>query len=88
MNLGYHNGLALLQRRGGHSDTRLQRKSGEQDQQADAGRALLCARCSSPITTRDQHRTMHGMHEHTFANPHGIIYRIGCFRNACSADEW
>lgn len=22
------------------------------------------------------------MHEHTFANPHGIIYRIGCFRNA------
>jgi hypothetical protein len=25
---------------------------------------------------------MNGMHEHTFANPHGIIYRIGCFRDA------
>ena len=83
MNIRYHSGFDLLQRRGLKPDARLQRTTGEQGQQAtDTGRSVLCAHCTFPITTRDQRRTMQGMHEHTFANPHGIIYRIGCFRNA------
>ena len=25
---------------------------------------------------------MQGAHQHTFANPHGLVFRIGCFRRA------
>jgi len=46
---------------------------------------LVCARCSYPITSRDQRIEMSGAHEHTFANPHGHVFHIGCFRNAGGA---
>ena len=88
MHFGYHNGLALLERRGFRPDASIHKELEEKDHQAtDALRSLLCARCGLRITTRDQRIAMEGMHEHTFANPHGIIYRIGCFRSApgCTA---
>ena len=25
---------------------------------------------------------MQGAHQHTFANPHGVVFEIGCFKNA------
>ena len=83
MYLGDHKGLALLEQRGFKPDASIQNELEEKDHQAtDAKRALLCGRCGLLVTTRDQRIVMHGMHEHTFANPHGVIYRIGCFRNA------
>tara|TARA_B100001971_G_C18130450_1_gene504524 strand:- start:600 stop:848 length:249 start_codon:yes stop_codon:yes gene_type:complete len=38
---------------------------------------------------------MEGVHRHTFANPHGIVYQIGCFKSVTgcgyagpASDEW
>jgi hypothetical protein len=34
------------------------------------------------ITHPDERIRVQGAHEHTFANPHGLVFRIGCFRSA------
>ncbi len=43
---------------------------------------LLCASCRSPITSPDEAMEVDGLMQHTFVNPGGYIYRIGCFREA------
>jgi hypothetical protein len=43
---------------------------------------LFCAACRHPITHQDQRIIVQGGHEHTFTNPQGITYHIGCFREA------
>jgi hypothetical protein len=41
--------------------------------------SLVCAACGQRITD-DAHRIEQGgAHEHTFVNPGGFVYRIGCF---------
>ena len=42
---------------------------------------LLCRQCHQVITSPAERTVVHGSHQHTFANPHGIVYEIGCFRN-------
>lgn len=49
---------------------------------SEQSRALLCRTCSIPITTEKQRIEKEGKHLHTFFNPAGIVYEIGCFRNA------
>jgi hypothetical protein len=43
---------------------------------------LLCFACGHPITSERQRFAAGGAHEHTFTNPAGWVYRIGCFRSA------
>jgi hypothetical protein len=43
---------------------------------------LACARCREPITTDAEKQEIAGAHEHTFMNPHGFCFRIGCFAGA------
>jgi len=43
---------------------------------------LVCVRCGHTVTSRAAARAVAGAHEHTFANPHGFVFRIGCFRRA------
>lgn len=43
---------------------------------------LFCAACRHPVTHQDERIPVQGGHEHTFTNPHGIIYHIGCFHDA------
>jgi hypothetical protein len=40
---------------------------------------ITCRACRHPITRTDECISVQGGHEHTFANPHGIVFRIGCF---------
>ena len=40
---------------------------------------ILCRQCRQAITRPADRITMQGSHRHTFANPHGIVYEIGCF---------
>ena len=42
---------------------------------------ILCRQCHQTITSPDERMTMQGSHRHTFANPHGLVFDIGCFRN-------
>ena len=48
----------------------------------DDGDFLLCANCRNLITTRQAAISAGGGHQHTFANPHGLVYTIGCFGQA------
>lgn len=43
---------------------------------------LLCAACSHPITDPGQRIAQNGSHQHDFTNPHGMLFRIGCFATA------
>ena len=47
--------------------------------EADRGRVLACARCARPITTTAARVEVGGAHQHTFVNPHGFAFHIGCF---------
>jgi hypothetical protein len=45
-------------------------------------RLILCRECLYPITREEERREMGGAPQHTFANPAGIVFTIGCFRTA------
>lgn len=51
-------------------------KSSEDD------RFICCAQCLQPVTRVGDKISMQGVHRHTFANPHGVVFEIGCFREA------
>ena len=72
--------------------------SGEQDQdqvgqKTASGKepyespALLCRQCLAFIARPEDRIAVDGAHHHTFANPHGIVFEIGCFQQApgCAA---
>ena len=43
---------------------------------------ILCRHCSQPVTHPSERIEKLGAHQHTYANPHGIVFEIGCFRLA------
>jgi hypothetical protein len=40
---------------------------------------ILCRRCGQEITLAEYAVTISGRHEHTFTNPAGVTFQIGCF---------
>jgi hypothetical protein len=48
----------------------------------DDGEAICCRACGRVITRSVARTEINGSHQHTFANPHGIVFQIGCFREA------
>jgi hypothetical protein len=52
------------------------------EERTRGGGFLLCAACGHRITHNGEKIRVQGAHEHTFANPHGYFFRIGCFRTA------
>ena len=49
------------------------------------GRRLVCVACGQPVTTAAQRMALDGGHLHTFVNPHGLVFEIGCFAIAPGA---
>jgi hypothetical protein len=49
---------------------------------ADEAPYIICRQCHQPITRPEERITVQGAHHHTFANPHGIVFEIGCFKYA------
>jgi hypothetical protein len=43
---------------------------------------LLCQQCHQIITSASEMIEVSGFYQHTFANPEGILFEIGCFRKA------
>jgi hypothetical protein len=58
-------------------DIKTGRKSGLTDEHY-----ILCSTCKAPITAAEYIITVNGMHKHSFTNPAGITYLIGCFLSA------
>ncbi|MDP6396055.1 MAG: cereblon family protein [Desulfobacterales bacterium] len=56
---------------------------------------IVCRQCRQIITSPAERIEMEGVHRHTFTNPHGIVYQIGCFKSVTgcgyagpASDEW
>lgn len=44
--------------------------------------SILCKTCNHKITSREESISVSNSHHHTFANPAGILFDIGCFKSA------
>jgi len=74
--------LSMLQQSdAGIMDEVIQREEAD-DKIKKEKRKLLCKFCLNEITSEDYGIAVHGAHSHTFMNPRGIVFRIGCFLNA------
>lgn len=43
---------------------------------------IYCRACGRPVTRKDSRIAVNGSHTHTFFNPAGIVFELGCFRTA------
>ncbi len=43
---------------------------------------ILCKTCGNAITSDEAAIVIDGSHEHTFMNPRGLVFHIGCFSGA------
>lgn len=48
----------------------------------DEGDAVLCRQCHAVITQTTERVEVQNAHQHTFANPHGVVFQIRCFQSA------
>jgi hypothetical protein len=44
--------------------------------------AVICAACNHALTKRSARIEIDGAHEHAFANPAGLTFRVACLREA------
>jgi hypothetical protein len=49
---------------------------------SDSDEPIVCRQFLQRITTQADRIVVQGSHKHTLANPHGIIFQIGCFQTA------
>ena len=42
---------------------------------------IICRQCRQAITRPVERISLQGSHQHTFANPHGIVFEVGCFKD-------
>ncbi len=47
---------------------------------------LICKTCSCHITSAEHRTVIDQSHRHTFFNPSGAVFEIGCFRQAYSCN--
>lgn len=52
-----------------------------EEKATETKKLILCRQCLQVITSASERIEIQGSHKHTFANPHGIVYEIGCFRS-------
>lgn len=57
-------------------------KSEEAELSDESEELYYCRFCDALITTGRERSEIDGGHAHTFVNPGGYIFRIGCFRSA------
>lgn len=64
----------------------IERKTETTDKIDDDGN-FFCSHCNNLITSQNYQIKMNDSHKHTFPNPHGIVFEIGCFKEAmgCTA---
>ena len=59
-----------------------------EESEAEKKKVIICAFCGNTITDMDQIISVNGSHHHIFANPHGIVFDIRCFKqcDGCTVD--
>lgn len=48
---------------------------------------LICSECRQVITRPADRISVEGIFQHTFSNPHGIVYEIGCFQSVIGCSQ-
>jgi len=48
----------------------------------DEGRLIRCGACGRPVAAPAARTGVGGRHAHVFANPAGLVFEVGCFREA------
>ncbi len=66
---------------GGNSSSSPERNSTVKETVAEE-EAVLCRMCLAAITNKSEITAVNGSHGHTFSNPDGIVFDIGCFKTA------
>ncbi|MBW2409052.1 MAG: hypothetical protein JRF72_04575 [Deltaproteobacteria bacterium] len=51
-----------------------------EEQEPEEEEYIRCRQCQQAITRPADRIAVDGSHQHTFANPHGIVFEIGCFK--------
>jgi len=54
----------------------------EKEKNHQESEQIVCRQCSHIITKPEERIQVNGSHQHTFANPSGLIFEIGCFQTA------
>ncbi len=54
----------------------------DQDKNPEHEKRIVCRECMNEITSPRQRILRDGAHEHTFANPHGLVFHIQCYKDA------
>ena len=54
----------------------------EIEEETEKEKYICCRQCNHVITSQNEIIEIQGAHRHTFANPHGIVFEIGCFSTA------
>ena len=54
----------------------------ETESEEEEERAVLCGECGHEITAHRHKTSVDGGFEHSFVNPAGILYQVGCFEEA------
>lgn len=57
-------------------------QSRDQHSEPDVEKFIFCRQCFHIITNESERIDVNGGHQHTFANPMGLVFEIGCFRTA------
>ncbi|MBU2490305.1 MAG: hypothetical protein KKA60_13025 [Proteobacteria bacterium] len=80
---GEEAGLELFRRSGrsrpGKGEAPGPRSGPETGEGEGYGKKIRCAACGSGVTSRDRKTERGGSHEHSFFNPVGLVFVIGCF---------
>jgi len=54
----------------------------------DEERSILCKECGHKLTSQNHAVDIEGKHRHTFFNPAGVLFEIGCFQDAPGVEIW
>ena len=57
-------------------------QDGSEERDLSEEKNILCGLCGHAVTSVSEIIDINHSHKHTFANPHGIVFEIGCFRSA------
>ena len=78
-----HSALYLLRQpseKHGADSTPVIEEEEAEEQEPEDEEYILCRQCRQAITRAADRIAVDGSHRHTFANPHGIVFEIGCFK--------
>lgn len=76
------NSHPLFLRVGGQERQDQPERKAQQERAVEPLKAICCLACGGVVTAKDQKIQVSGSHAHTFFNPAGIVYELGCFQKA------